>query len=220
MANDEKKFVRIGAKGLRLAQLDDNGLVVGDILPLPGTTEADISISAENATITADDGPYMTLSSGISKVTLKLSNYFLTPEAKRLLLGTKYAKGMELYGSDTTPNHVAVIFETQLQSNESHPLYMGLLNGVFKFPDSKNKSKGSGAPDPSPDEIEGEFVLQPRGERSTAEVNGFTSDPDFDMKTFENYVMPKSQEDLDAAIKAVADALKQPTTPAVSTPGK
>lgn len=208
----DQKFVQIGVKGLKIAKLDDNGLVVGEPLHVPGTTEADISITAENATLTADDGPYMTLSSGISKVTLKLSNYFLPPEAKQILLGTKYAMGMEVYGDDTLPNHVAVMFETQLQSNESHPLYVGLLNGTFKFPENKNKAKGSGAPDPSAEELEGEFVLQPRGERKTAEVNGFTSDPDFNLDTYTNYVMPKSQEDLDAAIKKFGDALKAAET--------
>lgn len=209
----DNKFVRIGTRGLKIAKLNDDGLVVGEPLSLPGTTEADITITSENATINADDGPYMTLSSGISKVTLKLSNYFLTPEAKQMILGTKYAMGMEVYGDDAMPNHVAIMFETQLQSNESHPLYMGLLNGTFKFPESKNKTKGSGAPDPSPDEIEGEFVLQERGDRKVAVVNGFRSDPKFDMDTFTNYVMPKDQTTLDAAIKKFADALEQAESP-------
>lgn len=208
----EKKYVRIGTKNLKFAQLDDDGLVVGEPLSLPGTTEVDITIESENATISADDGPYMTLSSGISKVTAKISNYFLTPEAKRMLLGTKYAMGMEVYANDTNPNHVAMMFETQLQSNEAHPLYMGLLNGTFKFPDSKNKTKGSGAPDPEADEIEGEFVLQERGSRKTAEVNGFTSDPEFDMDTFTAYVMPKTQDELDKAVSKYEEALNKVTT--------
>ena len=108
----DNKFVRIGTRGLKIAKLNDDGLVVGEPLSLPGTTEADITITSENSTINADDGPYMTLSSGISKVTLKLSNYFLTPEAKRMILGTKYAMGMEVYGDDAMPNHVAIMFES------------------------------------------------------------------------------------------------------------
>lgn len=216
--NMEGKFARIGTKNLTIALLNDQGLVVGEPLLLQGTTEADISINAENATLSADDGAYLTLSSGIQKVTLKLSNYLLTPKAKQMLLGTKYAMGMEVFGSDTNPNHVAVMFETQLVSNESHPLYMGLLNGTFKFPESKNKTKGTGAPDPSPDEIEGEFVLQTRGSHKVAQINGYSSDPDFDLTTFRNLVMPKTQEDLDAAIQAYETALNKVTTP-VTTPG-
>lgn len=209
----DKKFVKIGAKNLRFAQLDDEGFVKGDILHLPGTTEIDVSVTSDNATINADDGPYMTLSSGISKITAKVSNYFLTPEAKTMLLGTKYTKGMEFYGDDSLPNHVAMMFETQLQSNEAHPLYVGLLNGTFKFPDNKNKTKGSGAPDPAAEEIEGEFVMQERGNGKTAEVNGFTSDPDFNMETYEALVFPKDQTSLDAALKKVFDA----TTSSVHT---
>ena len=113
---------------------------------------------------------------------------------------------MEFYGDDSLPNHVAMMFETQLQSNEAHPLYVGLLNGTFKFPDNKNKTKGSGAPDPSPEELEGEFVMQERGNSKIAEINGFTSDPDFDMATYESVVFPKDQTSLDAALKKVFDA--------------
>lgn len=202
------KIVRIGAKGFKIAQLNDKGLVVGDPLEIPGTTQADISISSENTTIAADDGAYMALSSGITKVTLKLSNYFLPPEAKKILFGTKFGAGMETYGSDTVPNHVAVIFQTQLKSNETHPLYIGLLNGVFKFPDSKNKTKGLGAPDPATEEIEGEFVMQQRGKTNTILVNGFSSKEDFDLTTFENYVMPKTDELLQAAIQKYESAAK------------
>lgn len=210
----EDKFVPIGTKNLQIAQLDDAGMVKGDVLHLPGTTEIDISVTSENATLNADDGPYMTLSSGISKVTVKISNYFLNPKAKSMLLGTEYVKGMEFYNNDSLPNHIAMMFETQLQSNEAHPLYMGLLNGTFKFPDLKNKTKGSGAPDPSPQEIEGEFIMQARGNKETVEINGFTSDPDFDMETYKALVFPKDQASLDAALKKVFDATT-PNTPTV-----
>lgn len=211
----EKRLVKIGAKNLQFAKLTDEGFVDGEVLSLPGTTEVKISISSDNATLSADDGPYMTLSSGINKVTTNINNYFLTPEAKRLLLGTTYALGMEMYGDTTMPNHVAMMYETQLLSNESHPLYMGLLNGTFKFPDSQTKSKGNGAPDPNTDEIEGEFVMQQIGDHKFAEINGFTSDPNFDMTTFRNLIFPKDKSTLDTAwqkVKAEIDKQKKVTT--------
>lgn len=205
----EQRFVKIGAKNLRFAKLDDNGLVVGDVLSLPGTTQVKIAITSNNATISADDGPYMTLSSGIEKVTMTISNYFLTPEVKKLVLGTKYVNGMEVYSDTTVPNHVAVMYETQLRSNTSHPLEMGLLNGTFKFPDSTTKTLGSGAPDPSAEELEGEFVLQPRGNMKTVMINGFTSDPNFNEQDFQTLVFPKDQSSLDTAVSKLENALEQ-----------
>lgn len=216
----EKRLVKIGAKNLQFAKLTDEGFVDGEVLSLPGTTEVKISISSDNATLSADDGPYMALSSGINKVTTNINNYFLTPEAKRLLLGTTYVLGMEMYGDTTMPNHVAMMYETQLLSNESHPLYMGLLNGTFKFPDSQTKSKGNGAPDPNTDEIEGEFVMQQIGDHKFAEINGFTSDPNFDMTTFRNLIFPKDKSTLDTAwqkVKAEIDKQKKVTTPETSS---
>ena len=224
---DQSKYVKIGAKNLRIAKIDDNGLIVGEPVSLPGTTQVKIAITSDTATISADDGPYMTLSSGIEKVTMTISNYFLTPEAKKLILNTTYVNGMEFYGDTTIPNHVAVMYETQLMSNEKHPLYMGLLNGTFKFPDSTTKTLGSGAPDPSAEELEGEFVLQDRGTMRTAEINGFTSDPNFNKEDFETLVFPTDQSKLDEAVSKVVAAMEQaenggssPTTPSGTESGQ
>ena len=202
-----QKFVKIGAKNLRFAKLNDLGFVDGDVVSLPGTTQVKVAITSNNATLSADDGPYMSLSSGIEKVTMTISNYFLTPEIKQLILGTTYKKGMEIFDDKTLPNHVAVMYETQLISNAKNPLYVGLLNGTFKFPDSTTKSLGNGAPDPSAEELEGEFVQQERGNRKITEINGFTSDSDFDLATYEKLVFPKSSEDLTSAL-AVIDGTK------------
>ena len=216
-----ENYVKIGAKDVKFAKLDDNGFIVGDPISLPGTTQVKISITSDNATISADDGPYMTLSSGIEKITLTISNYFLTPEVKSLILGTTYVNGMEIYGDDTMPNHVAVMYETQLMSNTKHPLYMGLLNGTFKFPESTTKTLGSGAPDPSAENLEGEFVLQERGNMKTAAINGFTSDKDFNKEDFDTLVFPKDQSSLATVLAKLQAAIEQAknTAPAGGSTG-
>lgn len=84
---------KIGVENLEFAQLDDAGFVVGETVKLPGTTQIKTSISSENATLSADNGPYLSLSSGIEKVTETINNYFITPEVKRLMLGVQYALG-------------------------------------------------------------------------------------------------------------------------------
>ena len=56
--------------------------------------------------------------------------------------------------------------------------------------------------------------MQERGNNKIAEINGFTSDPDFDMATYESVVFPKDQASLDAALKKVFDATT-PTAPTV-----
>lgn len=216
----EKHFVKIGAKNLQFAKLNDEGFVDGDVIALPGTTEVKIAIGSDTSSLTADDGPYMSLSSGINKITATINNYFLTPEVKRLLFGTNYALGMEMYGTDTVPNKVAMMYETQLISNENKPLYIGLLKGVFKFPDSQTKSMGNGAPDPNPDEIEGEFVMKDIGDTKKALINGFSSDPNFNIENFKKLVFPKSADEINTAwtaFKAEIDKQNKAVTKTVQS---
>lgn len=53
---------------------------------IPGMTSAKLSITNELQTLSADDGPYVVLSGGITDTTLEIENYDLNSEAPKRLL--------------------------------------------------------------------------------------------------------------------------------------
>lgn len=189
---------KIGVENLEFAQLDDAGFVVGETVKLPGTTQIKTSISSENATLSADNGPYLSLSSGIEKVTETINNYFITPEVKRLMLGVQYALGTEIYGEKTLPNPVASLYSSKLAKSGKN-VWVACLEGLFKFPSGESKTLGSGAPDPATEEVEGEFIMKPVGDTKQIMLIGYESDPDFDLATFRSLVFPKNDSELTAA---------------------
>lgn len=189
---------KIGVENLEFAQLNDAGFVVGETVKLPGTTQIKTSISSENATLSADNGPYLSLSSGIEKVTETINNYFITPEVKRLMLGVQYALGTEIYGEKTLPNPVASLYSSKLAKSGKN-VWVACLEGRFKFPSGESKTLGSGAPDPATEEVEGEFIMKPVGDTKQIMLIGYESDPDFDLATFRSLVFPKNDSELTAA---------------------
>lgn len=198
MAQNYKGEAKIGVKNLEFAKLDDTGYVVGETVKLPGTTQIKTSISSETATISADDGPYMVLPSGIEKVTETINNYFITPELKQLMLGTTYAMGIEMYGESTFPNPVATLYSSKLAKSGKN-VWVACLEGRFKFPSGESKTLGSGAPDPQTEEVEGEFIMKQIADTKQIMLIGFESDPDFDLATFRSLVFPKNETELTTA---------------------
>lgn len=182
------------------------GLVTNDLVPegpkpIPGLTEAKMDLKNEMKTIMADDGPYVTVSGGISEATLDVKLLDLNSDVRKEWFGIAVKKGIELYNKDLNPNDIAVMFKTKMEDGKG--VYVGMLKGKFSLPGIDGKTQ-DGTPDPSPDESTGTFA--PRGVEDNADetdendgmmvVIGREDNPDFDLETFKKYVFPKTEDDV------------------------
>ena len=183
---------KYGVSNLTVAKLVSD-LVEGNVVKIPGTTEVQQEITIENATLPADNGPYLTVSSGISEAKLTINNYDVTTEAKKALYDLNIVNGIEIYGKNLIPNDVSVMYQTK--TTDGMNVYVGMLKGKFTLPGLHSQTAGDGAPEPETDEIEGTFVSRSFGSEDVVYLIGRGDDPDFDLETFTKMVFPTTAED-------------------------
>lgn len=183
--------VKFGAKDF-LYGVVDNELVPDGYKKLPGLTEVKMELKNELKSIAADDGPYVTLSGGISEATLDVKVLDINSEAKKDWFGIDIKKGVEMYKKDLTPNDIAVMFKTHMEDGKG--VYVGMLKGKFSLPGVDTKTV-DGAPDPQADESTGTFAPRGDSDNGMMVVIGREDNADFDLESFKSYVFPKTDED-------------------------
>lgn len=176
------------------------GLVKDELVPdgpksISGLSEVKMDLKNEMKTIAADDGPYVTVSGGISEATLDVKVLDLNSDVRKDWFGINVKKGVELYNKNLNPNDVAVMFKTQMEDGKG--VWVAMLKGKFSLPGVDSKTK-DGTPDPNTDESTGTFA--PRGMSDDSDdgmmvVIGREDNPDFDLTTFKSYVFPKTADD-------------------------
>ncbi|HIC0266353.1 TPA: major tail protein [Streptococcus agalactiae] len=191
--------VKFGLRDFQYAVLGDNDKVNEKdkgIKTLPGMKSAKLDITNELVTVTADDGPYVVLSGGITETKLEIEVLDLTSEARQDFFGIKADKGIERYNKSLTPNNVACMFRTSDENGKA--IWVGLLKGKFNIPGMDTKTK-EGAPNPEPDKVTGNFVA--RGTDGDVVVIGREGVNGFELKKFKELVfdgvtgLEKSSED-------------------------
>lgn len=154
---------------------------------LPGMKSAKLDITNELVTVSADDGPYVVLSGGITETKLEIEVLDLTSDAREDFFGITVENGVEKYNKSLTPNDVACMFRTSDENGKA--IWVGLLKGKFNIPGMEAQTK-DGAPDPKTDTVTGNFVA--RGEDGDVIVIGREDASDFNLETFKGMVFPKS----------------------------
>ena len=154
--------------------------------PLPGLTSAKLELTNELKTLSADDGPYVVISGGITEAKLTIETYDLTSEARKDFFGITVQNGVEKYNKDLTPNDVAILFRTKMDDGKY--VWVGLLKGKFNLPGFE-ASTIDGAPDPKADSIEGSFVAR-GGEDGTVLLIGREDADGFQLTEFKQKVFP------------------------------
>ena len=86
--------------------------------PLPGLTSAKLELTNELKTLSADDGPYVVVSGGITEAKLTIETYDLTSEARKDFFGITVESGVEKYTKDLTPNDVAILFRSKMDDGK------------------------------------------------------------------------------------------------------
>ncbi|WP_099975304.1 major tail protein [Lactobacillus terrae] len=186
--------VKFGAKDF-LYGVVENDLVPEGSVKLPGLTEVKMELKNELKSLAADDGPYVTLSGGISEATLDVKVYDINTEAKQSWFGIDVKKGVEMYSKDLIPNDIAVMFQTHMEDGTK--VYVGMLKGKFSLPGIDTKTM-DGAPDPSADESTGTFAPRGDSDDGMMVVIGREDNKDFDLEAFKKYVFPSTAEDVKA----------------------
>lgn len=184
--------VKFGAQGFEYGVVKDNFVPEGP-KKLPGLTEAKMDIKNELKAIAADDGPYVTLSGGISEATLDVKILDITSEAREDWFGIVVANGIEVYKKDLTPNDIAVMFKTHMDDGTG--VYVGMLKGKFSLPGVDTKTV-DGAPDPAADESTGTFAPRGEADDGVMVVIGREDSEEFDLNMFKAAVFPKTKDDL------------------------
>ena len=87
--------VKFGLRGFEYGVLNSQNLVPGETKKIPGLKSAKLDITNELNTITADDGPYVVLSSGITGTTLEVSWLDLGSDARKDFYGITVENGVE-----------------------------------------------------------------------------------------------------------------------------
>lgn len=153
---------------------------------LPGLTSAKLELTNELKTLSADDGPYVVVSGGITEAKLTIETYDLTSDARKDFFGITVQNGVEKYNKDLTPNDVAIMFRTKMDDGKY--VWVGLLKGKFNLP-GLEASTIDGAPDPKADSIEGSFVAR-GGEEGTVLLIGREDAENFQLTEFKKLVFP------------------------------
>lgn len=184
--------VKFGASNFEYGVVKDD-LVADGSKKIPGLTEAKMDLKNELKAIAADDGPYVTVSGGISEATLDVKLYDINSEARKDWFGINVKKGIELYNKNLVPNDIAVMFKTKMEDGRA--VWVGMLKGKFSLPGVDTKTV-DGTPDPNPDESTGTFAPRGDAEDGMMVVIGREDNPEFDLATFKSYVFPKTADDL------------------------
>ena len=177
--------VKFGLSGCEYGVLDKTEKVKQS-KPLPGLTSAKLELTNELKTLSADDGPYVVISGGITEAKLTIETYDLTSEARKDFFGITVQNGVEKYNKDLTPNDVAIMFRTKMDDGKY--VWVGLLKGKFNLPGFE-ASTIDGAPDPKADSIEGSFVAR-GGEEGTVLLIGREDAEGFQLPEFKKLVFP------------------------------
>lgn len=183
---------KIGISDLQFAVLKDD-IVSGEVIKLPGTTEAKLELTMDIATLPADNVPYLTISSGISEAKLTLNNYDVNSEVKKALYGIDVVNGIEIYDKKLLPNDVAIMYKTALDDGKE--IYVAMLKGKFTLPGMNSKTTGDGSPDPETDEIEGSFVARKVSDRDVILLIGRSDVAGFKFEEFKKVVFPATAEE-------------------------
>lgn len=174
------------------------GVVVDDFVPeeskkLPGMTSAQLELTADIKALAADDGPYVTLSGGITEAKLTLENYDINSDAQKDFYGVETVNGISMYKKNLAPNDIALMFRTKDEAGKG--IWFALLKAKYTMPGVDTKTV-DGTPDPTADKIEGTGA--PRGDSDTGlmVLVGRESDSGFSLAKFKQAVFPKTAEDL------------------------
>ncbi|KPJ22187.1 major tail protein [Streptococcus phocae subsp. phocae] len=178
--------VKFGLRDFQYAVLGDDDTLktkIGGIKKVPGITEAKLDITNELVTISADDGPYVVISGGITDTKLEVKVLDLTSDARKDFFGISVDNGIEKYNKSLTPNNITCIFRTSMEDGKA--VWVGLLKGKFNVPGLEAKTK-DGAPSPEPDTVTGNFVG--RGEEGDVYFIGREDAPEFKLSEFKKMV--------------------------------
>ncbi|HAK38748.1 major tail protein [Streptococcus sp.] len=181
--------VKFGLSGCEYGVLDSAEKVTAS-KHLPGLTSAKLELTNELKTLSADDGPYVVVSGGITEAKLTIETYDLTSEARKDFFGITVENGIEKYTKDLTPNDIAILFRTKMDDGKY--VWVGLLKGKFNLP-GLEAATVDGAPDPKADSIEGSFVAR-GGEDGTVLLIGREDAEGFDLAAFKKMVFPSAAE--------------------------
>lgn len=186
-----KKLAKFGASNFEYGCVSDDELVPST-RKIVGLSTVKMDISTEQKTLSADDGPYLILSAGITEATEAVELYDVDTQMKKDLFNIQVSGGTEVYAKNLTPNYIATLFKTKLSNGKA--VWVGMLKGMFTLPSVDIKSV-DGAPDPTADSITGSFI--PRGDSDNGNVVliGREDNPDFDFETFHKWVFPTTAED-------------------------
>lgn len=172
-----------------------NDLVADGPKKMPGLTEAKMDLKNEMKAVAADNGPYVTLSSGITEATLDIKLLDIPSDARKDFFGIDVKKGVELYNKDLNPNDIAIMFDTKMEDGTK--IHVAMLKGKFSIPGVDTKTV-DGTPDPNADETTGTFAPRGDAEDGMMVAIGREDNPDFDLEKFKSYVFPKTEDDYKA----------------------
>lgn len=178
--------VKFGLRDFEYGVLDDKETAT-KTAKLPGMKSAKLDITNEIETIMADDGPYVTLSAGITDVQLEIQNLDLNTEARKDFYNITVEKGVEKYNKNLTPNDVAVIFRTSMEDGKA--IWIGLPKGKFNVPGMEVNTK-EGTPDPQADTVTGKFVARGGADDGDVLYIGREDNEDFKLEEFKKMMFP------------------------------
>ena len=176
------------------------GVVENDLVPdgpkkMPGLTEAKMDLKNEMKSIAADDGPYVTLSGGISEATLDIKLLDITSDARKDFFGIEVKNGVELYNKNLKPNDIAIMFDTKM--DDGTKIHVAMLKGKFSLPAVDTKTV-DGTPDPNADETTGTFAPRGDSEDGMMVAIGREDNTGFNLDSFKRFVFPKTADDYNA----------------------
>lgn len=178
--------VKFGLRGFEYGKVDGSDKV-GTTKKLPGMKSAKLDITNEIETIMADDGPYVTISGGITDVQLEIQTLDLNSDARQDFYGIELEKGVEKYNKNLTPNDIACMFRTSMEDGKA--IWIGLLKGKFNVPGLEADTK-EGTPDPKTDSVTGKFVARGDNEDGDVLLIGREDNPEFTLDEFKKMVFP------------------------------
>lgn len=182
---------KFGASNFYYGVVKDD-LVADGPKKMPGLTEAKMGLKNEMKAVAADNGPYVTLSSGITEATLYIKLLDIPSEARKDFFGIDVKKGVELYNKDLNPNDIAIMFDTKMEDGTK--IHVAMLKGKFSIPGVDTKTV-DGTPDPNADETTGTFAPRGDAEDGMMVAIGREDNPDFDLEKFKSFVFPKTADD-------------------------
>lgn len=148
----------IGLKNLHYAKVtsdDATAVVYGLIMPIAPAIAVDMKTSSSSAILYADDAPGdIDTATGVTEVTINTSDLATAVEAD-LLGHTVNASGVMVRNFDDQPPYVAIGFSSK--TSDGGEMFVWLLKGKFRVPDSAHKTKGESIEHQTPSII-GQFI--------------------------------------------------------------